>query len=205
LKTVMGEILHALQAHAVLLALLLPPAIRVTGHWLPEEPLMVAMGVLASRSTPERAAMILAALWLSHAATDYAVFSLGRLLGSRLDRWPRLAGRVHPVAERVAASAWTRAALIPARVLPLGRAVWLLGFGLGGVPGPAFAALDAVAVAAFLLVWCGLGWWVGPRITLLLPAARPAALWLLLAAVASAGAVVLWRRLRLRAPSATMR
>lgn len=112
-----------------------------------------------------------------------------------MDRWPRIARRVQPVAERVAGSRWTRAALIPARVLPLGRGVWLMGFGMGGVPGPTFAALDAVAVAVFLLVWCGLGWWIGPRADLILAAARPVALWLLAAGVAAAGGLLAWRYL----------
>ena len=35
---------------AILLALLLPPLIRLVGHWIPEELFMVAIGVLAARS-----------------------------------------------------------------------------------------------------------------------------------------------------------
>jgi membrane protein DedA with SNARE-associated domain len=194
----MAQIVHALQAHALLLALVLPPAIRLVGHWLPEEPLMIAMGILAARSTPERAALLFGALWLSHALTDYVVFSLGRALAPRLDRWPRIARRVQPVAERVAGSRWTLPALIPARVLPLGRGVWLMGYGLAGVPALKFAAADAAAVAAFLLVWCGLGWWLGPRVDGALAVAKPATLWLVAAAVVIASAVLSWRRLARR-------
>jgi membrane protein DedA with SNARE-associated domain len=189
----MMELVHTLQAHALLLAILLPPAIRLAGHWLPEEPLMVAMGILATRGTSEQAVAIFAALWASHAATDNAVFCLGRIIAPHLERWPRIARRVRPVAARVATSRWMLAALIPARVLPLGRGAWLAGFGMAGVRWLTFAAVDALAVAVFLFVWCGLGWWVGPRIGAFLPVAKPAGLWLLLAVVASAAAVLAWR------------
>ncbi len=192
----MDGLLQALHAHAILLALVLPVAIRLAGHWLPEEPLMVAMGVLAAHGPPERAAAIFAALWASHAGTDYGVFAFGRALATRMDRFPRLARRVRPVADRIAGSRWSLAALIPVRVFPLGRGAWLMGYGLAGVPRWRFAAVDALAVTVFLLVWCGLGWWFGPHVGALLSVAKPAALWLLLAAVASIFAVFLWRRLR---------
>jgi membrane protein DedA with SNARE-associated domain len=194
----MMELVHTLQAHALLLAIVLPPAIRLAGHWLPEEPLMVAMGILAARGTPEQAVVLFAALWVSHAATDNAVFWLGRTIAPHLERWPRIARRVRPVAERVAASRWALTALIPARVLPLGRGAWLAGFGMAGVRWLTFAAVDGFAVAVFLFVWCGLGWWVGPRVNLLLSVAKPAALWLLAAIAASVGAVLAWRHLGAR-------
>ncbi len=191
----MGAILHAVQEHSLLLAVLLPPAIRIVGHWLPEEPLMVAMGMLAARSGPDRAAAILGLLWLSHAATDHAVFSLGRLLSPHLERWPRVARRVRPVADRIAASRWALAALVGVRALPLARGAWLLGFGVAGVRRSRFAVADGAGVTTDLLLWCGLGWWLGARMDTLLPVARPAALWLLLAVVASAAAVTAWRHL----------
>ena len=191
----MGGVLHEIQAHALLLAVLLPPAIRLVGHWLPEEPLMVAMGVLAARSGPERAATILALLWLSHAASDHAVFSLGRALSSRMERWPRVARRVRPVADRIARSRWALAALVPVRALPLARGAWLLGFGAAGVRRSSFAAADGAGVTANLLLWCGLGWWLGARVDVLLPVARPAAMWLLVAVAAAAAAVAAWRHL----------
>jgi membrane protein DedA with SNARE-associated domain len=190
----MTGLAHALQAHALLLAIVLPIAIRLAGHWLPEEPLMVAMGIVASHDTPLQALSLFAALWVSHAVTDSGVFWLGRQLAQRMERWPRIAAKVRPVAARAAASRWTLAALVPARVLPLGRGAWLAGFGVAGVPWRTFAAVDGVAVAAFLFVWCGLGWWFGPRINVMLVAWKPAALWLLVAVVLSVSAVLAWRR-----------
>ena len=200
-----GQIAHALQAHAILLALVLPPAIRLVGHWLPEEPLMVAMGMLAARGTAGHAVLLFSALWASHAATDYAVFSFGRFMATRMDRWPRIARRIQPVSERVAQSRWSLAALIPARVLPLGRGVWLLGYGMAGVPGARFVAADAAAVAVFLLVWCGLGWWIGPPVVSLLSAAKPAALWLLAAAASGVAAVLLWKHVKGRTQARSLR
>ncbi len=174
----MAGLVHALQAHALLLAVVLPVMIRLVGHWLPEEPLMVAMGAVAAQSAPARAALLLVTLWASHTATDYAVFSLGRLMAPRLDRWPRVARKVRPVADRVARSRWTLAALIPVRVFPVGRGAWLFGYGLAGVRGVAFVVVDAAAVALFLLMWCGLGWLAGPWVGLRFSLSRPMALWL---------------------------
>jgi len=191
----MDGLLHTLQAHALLLALVLPPAIRLVGHWLPEEPLLVAMGVLAQRSAPPEAVAILTLLWLSNAVTDHVVFGLGRVLAPRLGRWPRVESRLRPVLERAASSRWALAAFVPARVLPLGRAAWLAGFGVAGVAYGTFAAVDGAAVALHLLVWCGLGWWAGTHAALVVDVAKPATAWFLLAVVASVAAVLLWRRL----------
>jgi membrane protein DedA with SNARE-associated domain len=188
-------LVHTLQAHAILLAVLLPPAIRLAGHWLPEEPLMMAMGIVASQAAPGHAALVLALLWASHSATDHAVFSLGNVALPRLGRWPRVQRRVVAVGERLAESRWALLSFIPARVLPLGRGAWLLAFGVAGVARSRFAAVDAVAITLHLLVWCGLGWWLGVHAGDLVAVARPAALWLLLAAVAAFAAVLVWRRL----------
>ncbi len=187
---------HALQAHDLVLALVLPVALRFTGHWLPEEPLMVAMGMVAARDAPAHAAALLALLWMSHVVTDFAVYSLGRVAAPRLDRWPRIARRVRPMAERIAGSRWALAALIPVRVFPVGRGAWLMGFGMAGVSRPRFAAADAVAVAVFLLVWCGLGWWVGPRAMPIIEAMKPATFWLLAGAGVTVGGVLAWLRYR---------
>jgi membrane protein DedA with SNARE-associated domain len=199
----MEAMVQALRAHALLLALVLPPAIRLVGHWLPEEPLMVAMGILAQRSKRPEAAAILGLLWLSNAATDHVVFGLGRVLAPRLGRWPRVERRLRPALERAARSRWTLAAFVPARVLPLGRGAWLAGFGVAGVPISRFAPVDVVAVAAHLVVWCGLGWWLGANATDVVAVAGPAAAWAVLAAVAGAGAVMAWRRYGPRPPSPT--
>jgi membrane protein DedA with SNARE-associated domain len=185
--------MHLLQAHALLLAVVLPPAIRVAGHWLPEEPLMVAMGALASRLDPSRAFLLLALLWLSHSATDHAVFSLGGALWRRLDRWPRLAAKVKPVAARLNASPWALAGLIPARVLPIGRAAWLAGCGGVGIPRARFAFADALAVSANLGVWCGIGWILGDRPFVTRDLLLPVTLWSLAACALAVLAVSAWR------------
>jgi len=201
----MTDLLHALQAHALLLAAVLPVAIRLVGHWLPEEPLMVAMGILAAHSTPARAALLLGILWASHTATDYALYSLGRFVAPRLERWPRVARVVEPVTRRLAGSRWALAALIPVRILPLGRGAWLLGYGVAGVPKASFAALDAVAVAAFLIVWCGLGWFVGARGGHILTWVGPVALWAGGALLAVGLGLTAWRRLGAHAHSRSPR
>jgi membrane protein DedA with SNARE-associated domain len=190
----MDSVLQVLEAHGILLAVLLPPAIRLAGHWLPEEPLMVAMGMLAARSEPQRATLILLLLWLSHALTDNAMYSLGRIVPARLGRWPNLESRVRATAGRVNGSPWALAALVPVRVLPLGRGAWLMGFGLAGVPRLRFIPADGLAVAVHLLVWCGLGWWLGSRAGDLVEVLKPAAGWALLAAAAAVAAVWGWRR-----------
>ena len=97
------------------------------------------------------------------------------------------------------------AALVPARVLPLGRGAWFAGFGVAGVRWLTFAMVDGFAVAVFLLVWCGLGWWLGARAEVILPLARPVGLWLLLAVVARVAAVLGWRRLGARLRSRDVR
>lgn len=191
---VVDGVLHALEAHGILLAVLLPPAIRVAGHWLPEEPLMVAMGMLAARNEPQRAALILALLWTSHAFTDNALYTIGRLLPARLGRWPILETRVQAVAARVKGSRWALAALVPARVLPLGRGAWLMGFGVAEIPRLRFVPADGLAVAVHLAVWCGLGWWLGSRAGDVVGVLKPAAAWGLLAAVAAVAGVLAWRR-----------
>jgi len=189
----MDGLLESAQAHAVLLAVLLPVAFRVAGHWVPEEPLMVLLGALAARAGGPEAALILGLLWLGHLVTDQAVFTAGRAVAPRLARWPAVERRVAAVAGRVAASPWSLAAFVPARVLPLGRGAWLLGLGVAGVPPGRFLVVDAAALVLHVAAWCGLGWWLGPRLAGVPELAGAAALWAL-AAAACAGLAVLARR-----------
>ena len=57
----LANLLAWLEPRALLLALALPPVIRVVGHWIPEELFMVALGVLAARSDSAMAAAVLLA------------------------------------------------------------------------------------------------------------------------------------------------
>lgn len=191
----MDEVLRLAQAHVLLLALLLPIAFRIAGHWIPEEPLMVLVGVLAARAGGAEAAAILFLMWAGHFITDQVVFALGRTVAPRLARWPRVERRIAAVAERVADSAWALAAFVPARVLPLGRGIWLLGLGVAAVPRARFVLVDALALALHVGVWCGLGWWLGPHLDEVPQLARTAALWVLVAAVAVAVVIMLRRRM----------
>ena len=68
------DLIAWIEPHAILLALLLPPVIRMVGHWIPEELFMVTMGVLAARShSGGTAVSILGAVLLSHFVTDQIV------------------------------------------------------------------------------------------------------------------------------------
>ncbi len=187
-----------LQPHALLFALALPPVIRMVGHWLPEELFMIAMGVLAARSdSPLAAVTLLGAVLVSHFATDQGVYLAGRWLRPRLDRFPRLAHRLEQVTGRLATSRGALLGLVPARVLPLGRGAWLAGAGVVGVPWVRFAAVDVIALAAHVLLWCGLGWWLAGDLLRLAASAemiKAASLWAVAATTSVIIALVLWRR-----------
>lgn len=157
----LADVLAWLEPRALLLALAMPPAIRVLGHLIPEELFMVAMGVLAARAhSPGQAALLLAAVALSHVLTDQLVYGGGRWLHPRLSRFPGLGQRLTGVAARLNDSPGALAALVPARVLPCGRAAWLAAAGIAGVRWHRFLFWDVVAVAAHLATWSGLGWWL---------------------------------------------
>ena len=157
----LADVLAWLEPRALLLALAMPPAIRVLGHVIPEELFMVAMGVLAARShSPAQAAVLLGAVALSHVLTDQLVYGGGRWLHPRLGRFPRIGQRLTGVAARLNDSPAALAALVPARVLPCGRAAWLAAAGIAGVRWHRFLFWDVVAVAAHLATWSGLGWWL---------------------------------------------
>jgi membrane protein DedA with SNARE-associated domain len=88
-------------------------------------------------------------------------------------RWPTRAGRspierrLAGVAARLDESPAALAALVPARVLPCGRAAWLAAAGIARVRWHRFLAWDVVAVTAHVVVWSGLGWWLAGDLALL--------------------------------------
>ncbi len=192
------EILSWMEPHALLLAMALPPVIRVVGHWLPEELFMVAMGVLAARadSGPE-AAGLLAAVLFSHMAADHGVYGGGCWLRSRLERFPRIAPRLGRVADWLSRSPAALLGFVPARVFPLGRGAWLAGCGVAGVRWRTFAAVDLLALLAHVAFWCGLGWWLHtdlPRLMASVQLGGGTAIGLVVATAALASATLAWTR-----------
>jgi len=177
-----ADLIAWLEPHAVILALALPPVIRVVGHWLPEELFMVAMGALAARSHSSRtAALILGAVVISHFVTDQVVYLGGRWLRPRLGRFPRIEARVRTVTARLAESPGALLGLVPARVLPLGRGAWLAACGVVRIEWPRFAAVDLAALVIHLGVWSGLGWWFAgdlDRLATSVESTRVAGVWM---------------------------
>jgi membrane protein DedA with SNARE-associated domain len=175
----------------------LPPVIRVVGHWIPEELFMVAIGVLAARSgSPNTAALVLATVLMSHFLTDQAVYLGGRWLRPRLSRFPRIESRIRIVTNRLTDSPFALLGLVPARVLPLGRGAWLAACGVVRVPWPRFAAVDSAALVVHLAVWSGLGWWFAgdlQKLTTSVDAGRLAGTWLAVALIIAISAVMVWR------------
>jgi len=204
----LADLITWLTPHALLLALALPPVIRIVGHWIPEELFMVAMGVLAARcESPQQAALILGAVVLSHFATDQMVYLGGRWLRPRLGRFPRIESRLAVVTDRLATSPGSLVGLVPARVLPLGRGAWLAACGVVRIPWPRFAAVDLAALLLHLGVWSGLGWWFAGDLQRLAASAesgRIAGVWTAIAFVTAVTAVLLWRSRDVWQPS-TMR
>jgi membrane protein DedA with SNARE-associated domain len=193
----LADLISWLGPHALILALALPPVIRIVGHWIPEELFMVAMGVLAARSeTPQAAALILGAVMLSHFATDQIVYLGGRWLRPRLGRFPRIETRLAAATDRLTGSPGALLGLIPARVLPLGRGAWLAACGVVRTPWPHFAAVDLTALLIHLGAWSGLGWWLAGDLRRLAASAetgRIAGVWMAITLVTAATAVILWR------------
>jgi membrane protein DedA with SNARE-associated domain len=186
-----------IEPHAILLALALPPLIRVVGHWIPEEIFMVTIGVLAaSSSSASTAATILGAALLSHFVTDQIVYLGGGWLRPRLQRFPRIEARLASVTTRLADSPVALLGLVPARVLPLGRGAWLAACGVVRIPWPRFAAVDIAALVVHLSVWSGLGWWLAGdlgRLAASAEASRVAGIWIAVALITAITAVILWR------------
>jgi len=115
-----ADLIAWLEPHAVILALALPPVIRVVGHWIPEELFMVAMGALAARSHSSRtAALILGAVVVSHFVTDQVVYLGGRWLRPRLGRFPRIEASAAAPGSRPAVWCAFRGLDLPPSISPL--------------------------------------------------------------------------------------
>ncbi len=194
----LADVLAWLEPHALLLALALPPVIRAVGHFIPEELFMVAIGVLAARTgSPAQAAVLLVAAAVSHLVTDHAIFLAGRWLRPRLDRFPKIRGRLAFVTERLEETPSAMAGFVPARVLPLGRGAWLAGCGVAAVPWRRFVVWDATALSVHVAVWCGLGWWLSgdlARLEATAATGKVMGAWIVVAAISVITAVVLVRR-----------
>ena len=191
------DLIAWIEPHAILLALLLPPLIRVVGHWIPEELFMVTIGVLAARSSSSAtAATILGAVLLSHFVTDQIVYLCGLWLRPRLQRFPRIEARLASVTARLDNSPFALFGLVPARVLPLGRGAWLAACGIVRIPWARFAAVDLAALVVHLGVWSGLGWWLAGdlgRLAASVDTGRIAGLWLAAGLITAIATTILWR------------
>jgi membrane protein DedA with SNARE-associated domain len=196
----LADLLTWLEPHAILLALALPPVIRIVGHWIPEELFMVAMGVLAANCPSAGSALtIMAAVTLSHFATDQVVYLGGRWLRPRLGRFPRIEARLAFVTDRLEGNPAALFGLVPARILPLGRGAWLAACGVVRIPWPRFAGIDLAALILHLAVWSGLGWWFAGDLAGLaasVDASRIVAMWITVALVTMIATVILWRSRR---------
>ena len=190
-------IISWIEPHAILLALALPPVIRVVGHWIPEELFMVSIGVLAARSpNAGTAGMILGAVILSHFVTDQVVYLVGRWLRPRLGRYPRIEARLASVTHQLEDNPVALLGLVPARVLPLGRGAWLAACGAVRIPWIRFATIDLAALIVHLAVWSGLGWWFAGDLSRLAESAdagRIAGVWFAAALITMVTAMILWR------------
>ncbi len=157
----LADVLAWLEPRALLLAIVLPPVIRLVGHLLPEEVFMVSMGVLAARTgSPPQAIVMLLAVVLSHFVTDQVVFLGGRWVRPRLDRFPRIRDRLSLVTDRLTSSPLALLWFVPARVFPFARGAWLAGCGVVGLSWRRFIMIDLVALSVHLVTWSGLGWWL---------------------------------------------
>ncbi|RLE17159.1 MAG: hypothetical protein DRJ65_23205 [Acidobacteria bacterium] len=191
------DLLAWIEPRALLLALVLPPVIRVVGHWIPEELFMVAMGVLAARSgSLEQVVVLFGAVTLSHFATDQITYLAGCWLKPRVGRFPWVAKKLESVTARLAGSPGALWGLVPARVLPLGRGAWMAGCGMVGIGWKRFAAVDFFALLVHLATWSGLGWWLSYDIGRLQHSAEVGKIvgtWVAIGLVAAVAVFLIWR------------
>ncbi|MCP4896479.1 MAG: hypothetical protein GY906_05840 [bacterium] len=193
-----ADVVAWMEPRALILALFLPPVIRIVGHWLPEELFMISIGVLAARAgSPLAAGTILGAVFIGHFYTDQSAYALGRwVLGPRLQRFPRVQRPIEKVASRLVSSPAALLGFIPARILPLGRGAWLVGCGVVRIGWPRFIAVDVLTLALHVMLWCGLGWWMANDLARLQVSAeygRTIAVWLAVVLVTSVAMILLWR------------
>ncbi len=191
------DLLAWIEPRALLLALVLPPVIRMVGHWIPEELFMVAMGVLAARSgSLEQAAVLFGAVTLSHFMTDQITYLAGCWLKPRVARFPWVAKKLESVTARLAGSPGALWGLVPARVLPLGRGAWMAGCGMVGIGWKRFAAVDFFALLVHLATWSGLGWWLAYDLGRLQHSAEVGKIvgtWVAIGLVAAVAIMLVWR------------
>jgi membrane protein DedA with SNARE-associated domain len=175
----------------------MPPVIRIVGHLVPEELFMITMGVIAAGcESPRQAVALLSVVLASHLVTDQVVYLGGCWLRDRLQRFPRARGPIEKVTSRLTSSPGAILGLIPGRVLPLGRAAWLAGCGVVGVPWRLFVAVDLAALLVHLGTWSGLGWWLAGDLSRLAVSAqvgRMLAVWVVVTLICAISAVLVWR------------
>lgn len=192
------EILAWLEPRALILALALPPVIRVVGHLIPEELFMIAVGVLAARAgSPMDAVVLLLAVTVSHAVADHATYAVGRLLRPHLFRFPRISKRISGITDRLTSSPMALLGLVLGRVFPIGRGAWLISAGVVGLSWPLFLAVNLLALVAHLATWSGLGWWLSGDLHRLAQSAEAgtvAATWVAACLFGLLLASLLWKR-----------
>ncbi len=194
------DFLGWLGPRALFFAAVLPPLIRISGHWIPEGLFMVAIGVLAATSgSTSEAVLLLSVVTVSHFLTDQVVFAFGHWLRPRLGRFAWMQKRLDQVTSRLDSSPAAIWGLVPARVFPSGRVAWLVGSGVAGIPWRRFAVVDVVALLAHLATWSGLGWWVAgdlSRFTRSAEMGKTAGPWVAIFVVVTVAAFMVVRRRR---------
>ena len=152
--------------------------------------------VLAAQAAGWAQATILGVAFVSHLVTDQVVYLIGRWLRPRLERFPRIEGRLASVTTKLAESPAALLGLVPARVLPLGRGAWLAACGVVRIPWPRFVSVDLAALVIHFSVWSGLGWWLAgdlSRLAASADATRVAGVWIAVTLIIALTVVFGWR------------